>query len=112
MAMPMRWSVSLLALLLGAGAAQAEDLPAAPGSFRAAQDTGIDLGLRPVDFLNVEDVKGAAGSFRAAQDAGLTTPWSHELGAKWSLEGYQGPAGPPVWQDPEEPVGIKLKRDL
>ncbi len=110
--MRMRWSVSVLALLLGTVAVLAGDLPAAPGSFRAAQDTGLDLSLRPVDLLNVDQTSAAAGSFRAAQDAGLTTPWSHELGSKWSLEGYQGPAGPPVWQNSKQPVGIKLKRDL
>ncbi len=110
--MRMRWSVSVLALLLGSGAVLAADAPAAPGSFRAAQETGIDLRLRPVDLLNIDQPQGAPGSFRSAQDAGLTTPWSHQIGRKWSLEGFQGPAGPPVWQDPEEPVGIKLKREL
>jgi hypothetical protein len=108
----MRWSVALLAFLLGTGVLLAEELPAAPGSFRAAQDTGLDLSLRPVDLLNVDLPRGAAGSFRAAQDAGLTTPWSREVGPKWSLEGYQGPAGPPAWEAPGQPVGIKLKRDL
>jgi hypothetical protein len=108
----MRWSVSLLVLLLGTGAVLAEELPAAPGSFRAAQDTGLDLSLRPVDLLNVDQSRAAPGSFRAAQDAGLTTPWSHEIGPKWSLEGYQGPAGPPPWEKSKEPIGIKLKRQL
>jgi hypothetical protein len=109
----MRWSVChLTLLLLGSGIALAEDPPAPPGSFRAAQETGLDLGLRPVDLLNLEVAKPAAGSFRAAQEAGLTTPWSRELGPKWSLEGYQGPAGPPAWEKPGEPVGIKVKREL
>jgi hypothetical protein len=99
-------------LLLGAGVVLAEEPPAAPGSFRAAQDTGLDLSLRPVDLLNVDPSRAAPGSFRAAQDAGLTTPWSHGIGPKWSLEGYQGPAGPPPWEKPREPIGIKLKRQL
>jgi hypothetical protein len=107
----MRWSVFPVAFQLGTGAAMAEEAPAAPGSFRAAQETGLDLGLRPVDLVNV-DQKAPPGSFRAAQDAGLNTPWSREIGPKWSLEGYQGPAGPPAWDRPREPVGIKLKREL
>ena len=108
--MRVRWSVCFLALLLGTGAALAGDLPAAPGSFRAAQDTGIDLSLRPVDLLNVDETSAAPGSFRAAQDAGL--PWSHQLSPKWSLEGYQEPAARPVGRDPKELVGVRLKRDL
>jgi hypothetical protein len=108
----MRWSVSLLALLLGTHAALAQQTPAAPGSFRAAQETGLDLSLRPVDLLNVEPSPAAPGSFRAAQDTGLTTPWSREIGSKWSLEGFQGPAGPPPWEKSKQPIGIQLKRQL
>jgi hypothetical protein len=107
----MRCSVLLVPFLLGTGAALAAEAPAAPGSFRAAQETGLDLSPRPVDLLNV-DAKAPPGSFRAAQEVGLNTPWSRELGPKWSLEGYQGPAGPPSWDRPREPVGIKLKREL
>ncbi len=112
MAARMRWSVFALALLLPAATVLAEEPAAAPGSFRAAQETGLDLSLRPVDLLNIEPQQAAAGSFRAAQDAGLTTPWSREVGPKWSLEGYQGPAGPPAWGAPRQPVGLKLKREL
>jgi hypothetical protein len=108
----MRWPVSLLALLLAPGAVLTEEPAAAPGALRAAQETGLDLGLRPVDLLNVDASRAPPGSFRAAQDAGLDKPWSREIGPKWSLEGYQGPAGPPAWEGPREPVGIKLKRDL
>ena len=63
-------------------------------------------------LADVDSANGAAGSFRAAQDAGLTVPWSREIGPKWWLEGYQGPAGPPPWKDSNQPVGIQLKHEL
>ena len=63
----MRWSVFVLALLLGIGPVLAAELPAAPGSFRAAQETGLDLSLRPVDLLNVDPsrrLRAASGPLR------------------------------------------------
>ena len=101
-----------LTMTLVAGAALAEtpatDGSASNGSFRAAQEEGLDLSLRPVDLLNV-DPGAAPGSFRAAQDAGKDA-WSKPMSQKWALEGYQGPGGPPAWDEQEEPVGVKLMR--
>lgn len=102
-----------LALTLMMGEALAEtpeatDGSASNGSFRAAQEEGLDLSLRPVDLLNV-DPGAAPGSFRAAQDAGKDA-WSKPMSQKWALEGYQGPGGPPAWDEQEEPVGVKLMR--
>lgn len=100
-----------VALVVGVALAEtpeATDGSAGNGSFRAAQEEGLDLSLRPVDLLNV-DPGAAPGSFRAAQDAGKDA-WSKPMSQKWALEGYQGPGGPPAWDEQEEPVGVKLMR--
>jgi hypothetical protein len=69
---------------------------APPGSFRGAQETGLDLSLRPVDLLNLAPGSAPSGSFRAAQDIGGDA-WSRRYGERWSREGYQGPGAPPPW---------------
>jgi len=70
---------------------------AAPGSFRSAQETGLDLSLRPVDLLNVPPGSAPPGSFRAAQDIGARGAWPGLYGERWSREGFQGPGAPPPW---------------
>lgn len=69
---------------------------AAPGSFRAAQESGIDFSLRPADILNIAPGGPPPGSFRAAQDTGSGDAWSRRYGS-WSAQGYQGPGVPPSW---------------
>jgi hypothetical protein len=73
------------------------DEGAAPGSFRAAQETGLDFSLRPVDLLNIAPGSAPPGSFRAAQDIRTRDAWSQPYGDRWSAEGYQGPGAPPPW---------------
>jgi len=108
-----RLLVPSLALTFVMGATVLAETPttdgsAGSGSFRAAQEEGLDLSLRPVDLLNV-DPGASPGSFRAAQDAG-TDAWKKPVDQRWALEGYQGPGGPPAWDEREEPVGVKLMR--
>jgi hypothetical protein len=95
---PSVWAACLiLALAPLAGLWAAENGEAAPGSFRAAQETGLDLSLRPVDLLNLAPGSAPSGSFRAAQDIGSGDAWSRLYGGRWSAEGYQGPGAPPPW---------------
>lgn len=81
----------------GVGAPPPCHIPARQGSFRAAQETGLDFSLRPVDLLNVAPGSPPPGSFRAAQDMGSSDAWSRRYGNRWSAEGYQGPGAPPPW---------------
>jgi hypothetical protein len=91
----------LLALaILAPPRAQEDQAGAAPSSFRAAQDEGLNLSLRPIDLINLD--RGAApGSFRAAQDIGLATRWS-QFDQRAPAEGYQGPGAPPPWAGGKE----------
>jgi hypothetical protein len=89
------WTACLISALR-APAALLADEAAAPGSFRAAQEIGLDLSLRPVDLLNVAPGSPPPGSFRAAQDVGSGDVWSRRFGS-WSAKGYQGPGAPPPW---------------
>jgi hypothetical protein len=92
------WAVCLILVLAhGAGPGADEADGAAPGSFRAAQETGLDLSLRPVDLLNIAPGSAPSGSFRAAQDVGSGDAWSRLYGGRWSAEGYLGPGAPPPW---------------
>jgi hypothetical protein len=104
----MRSSVQTACLVLALGAIvqpRAQDADtgsgngpgAAAGSFRAAQDLGLDYSLRPADILNVPPGGAPPGSFRAAQDAGNSDAWSRRFGDRWSADGYQGPGVPPPW---------------
>ena len=86
----------MLALAFAAGPG-AQQGGAAPASFRAAQDAGLDLSLRPVDLLNLAPGSAPPGSFRAAQDVGSGGAWPGLYGDRWSAEGYQGPGAPPPW---------------
>jgi hypothetical protein len=80
-----------------------------PGSFRAAQETGIDFSLRPVDLLNVAPGSAPPGSFRSAQDLG-SGPWSRfDRGSP--AAGYQGPGAPPPWAGGRDrPLGSGAQR--
>jgi hypothetical protein len=96
----MPWSVRAACLILALAAAPgpgAQQGGAASGSFRAAQDVGLDLSLRPVDLLNLTPGSAPSGSFRAAQDIGTRGAWPGLYGERWSAEGYQGPGSPPPW---------------
>jgi hypothetical protein len=102
----MRWSVRAACLILGLAALPelraddddgGTDTGAAAGSFRAAQELGLDYSVRPVDILNIAPGGAPPGSFRAAQDAGTKDLWSRRYGDRWSAEGYQGPGAPPPW---------------
>ncbi len=102
----MRWSVRAACLILGLAALpdlraddddSGADTAAAAGSFRAAQELGLDYSIRPVDILNIAPGGAPPGSFRAAQDAGTGDRWSRRYGDRWSAEGYQGPGTPPPW---------------
>lgn len=102
-----RGSVQAACLLLALAAlveprAQEDQTGAAPSSFRAAQDQGLDLSLRPIDLINLD--RGAPpGSFRAAQDTGFSY--------RWSTEGYQGPGAPPPWAGGKDrPLGTGAQR--
>jgi hypothetical protein len=95
----MRWSVwaCLILALTPPTRPGADEDGTASGSFRAAQETGLDFSLRPVDLLNVAPGSPPPGSFRAAQDMGSSDAWSRRYGNRWSAEGYQGPGAPPPW---------------
>ena len=97
----LRWSVRaayLIPALIALATPRADEAGgAAPGSFRAAQDVGLDFSLRPVDLLNVAPGNAPPGSFRAAQDIGGGDAWSRRYGERWSSQGYQGPGAPPGW---------------
>lgn len=82
----------LVTAVLARTEAQKTDAGAPAGSFRAAQDRGLDFSLRPVDLLNVAPGGAAPGSYRAAQDIGRRHAWSRGLGDGWS-----GPGVPPSW---------------
>ena len=85
------WAACLILAVAPLVRPEAQQGGAPSGSFRAAQELGLDLSLRPVDLLNVAPGSAPPGSFRAAQDAGPA--W----GRGWSAEGYQGPGTPPPW---------------
>ena len=91
------WPVSLVLALASATGPGAQQGGAASGSFRAAQDVGLNLSLRPVDLLNLSPGRAPSGSFRAAQDIGTRNAWPGLYGERWSAEGYQGPGAPPPW---------------
>jgi hypothetical protein len=97
----MRWSVRAacpIATLIALAMPRADEAGGTvPGSFRAAQEVGLDFSLRPVDLLNVAPGSPPPGSFRAAQDIGAGDAWSRRYGDRWSAEGYQGPGVPPPW---------------
>jgi hypothetical protein len=99
----------LLALAAMARPGAQEGQPgAAPSSFRAAQDAGLNLSLRPIDLVNLD--RAAPGSFRAAQDIGLASPWSR-YDQRSATEGYQGPGAPPPWAGGKErPLGSGAQR--
>ena len=90
------WAACLILALAPLARPGAQEGVAAQGSFRAAQETGLDFSLRPVDLLNVAPGSAPPGSFRAAQDAGSAS-WVQQYGDRWSSEGYQGPGAPPPW---------------
>jgi hypothetical protein len=90
------WAACLASALSASVTPRADEASAAPGSFRAAQEVGLDFSLRPVDLLNVAPGGASPGSFRAAQDIGGDR-WSRRYGDRWSAEGYQGPGVPPSW---------------
>jgi hypothetical protein len=105
--LPIAWLLVTLALLPRSGADEAAG--GAPGSFRAAQETGLNLSLRPVDLLNLAPGSAPSGSFRAAQDIGA--PWSRRYGERWSAQGYQGPGAPPPWAGgKDQPLGSGARR--
>ena len=91
------WAACLILALAPVTGPGAQEGGAASGSFRAAQETGLDFSLRPVDLLNVAPGSAPPGSFRAAQDIGTRDAWSQLYGGRWSAEGYQGPGAPPPW---------------
>jgi hypothetical protein len=83
--------------------AQEGQTGAAPSSFRAAQDQGLSLSLRPIDLINLDRRGATPGSFRAAQDTGFSD--------RWSTEGYQGPGAPPPWAGGKDrPLGTGAQR--
>lgn len=110
-----RWMQGLLRtggliLALAPAAGGQEAAGAASGSFRAAQETGLDLSLRPVDILNLAPGSAPPGSFRAAQDMGGDA-WSRRYGERWSRDGYQGPGAPPPWAGGrDQPLGSGAPR--
>jgi hypothetical protein len=97
---PKRWmrsSVQVACVLLGVilatrAEAQEADAGAPAGSFRAAQDQGLDFSLRPVDLLNVDPGGAPPGSYRAAQDISRRDAWSRGV-----RDGWSGPGVPPSW---------------
>ncbi len=78
----------LWAQIVAAAAGDARD-NAPAGSYRAAQDQGLDL---TVDydalFANQSGDRGSAppGSFRAAQDLPARVDWSRRVGKSWELD--------------------------
>lgn len=90
------WAACLILAVAPLVRPGAQEGGAASGSFRAAQETGLDLSLRPVDLLNVAPGSAPPGSFRAAQD-NSGDAWSGLYDGRWSAEGYQGPGVPPPW---------------
>lgn len=101
----------LLALAaLAQSRAQDGETAAAPSSFRAAQEEGLDLSLRPIDLINADRARATPGSFRAAQDIGLASPWSR-FDQRAPAEGYQGPGAPPPWAGgKDQPLGSGAQR--
>jgi hypothetical protein len=90
--------------------AGADEAGAAAGSFRGAQETGLNLSLRPVDLLNLAPGSAPPGSFRAAQEIGGDA-WSRRYGDRWSAQGYQGPGAPPPWAGgKDQPLGSGAAR--
>jgi hypothetical protein len=103
--------VSLVTAALLAGAVawgappasgQTSGSTAAPGSFRQAQELGIDLAVRPADLINRPE-RAAPGSFRAAQD--VRSPIGRDLGGEWARSRVDDrdqtavPEGPQVWDE-------------
>jgi hypothetical protein len=113
-----RWTgrtVQAACLLLALAAlvrseAQEGQTGAAPSSFRAAQDEGLNLSLRPIDLINADRGRATPGSFRAAQDIGLASPWTR-FDQRSPAEGYQGPGAPPPWAGGKDrPLGSGAQR--
>ena len=90
------WAACLILAVAPLAWPEAQEGGAASSSFRAAQEMGLDLSLRPVDLLNVAPGSAPPGSFRAAQDISGDA-WSGLYGGRWAAEGYQGPGAPPPW---------------
>jgi hypothetical protein len=89
------------------------------GSYRAAQDKGLDLTADyDAPFANQPgDIGGAPpGSFRAAQDLPARVDWSRRVGKSWELDPvllHRRQAGRPDRPDDDlskKTLGIELRR--
>ncbi len=82
-----RCATAALGQIVAAAGDARDNAPA--GSYRAAQDQGLDL---TVDydalFANQSGDRGGAppGSFRAAQDLPARVDWSRRVGKSWELD--------------------------
>ncbi|MDH3597906.1 MAG: hypothetical protein OEU09_21620 [Rhodospirillales bacterium] len=124
------------ALLFAASGALAQaDDPGSPnggaaqGSFRAAQERGLDLSIgrealdshdadgEAPDSQNAEDESPApAGSYRAAQDVPAGKNWSRRLGKNWVADPVamnrrqDGTLDEPNADVPDQVLGIEVRR--
>ena len=114
------------ALLFAASGALAQvddpgspDRGAAQGSFRAAQQKGLDLSIdyEALDSHSADDESPApAGSYRAAQDVPASVDRSRKLGSKWVVDPVllnrrqDGTLDKPNADVPDQMLGIELRR--
>jgi hypothetical protein len=115
-----------IALLFAASGALAQvddpgfpDGGAAQGSFRAAQQQGLDLSIdfEALDSHGADDESPApAGSYRAAQDMPAGKNWSRKLGSKWVADPValnrrqDGTLDEPNADVPDQMLGIEIRR--
>lgn len=125
-----------IALLFAASGALAQgddsgspDGGAAQGSFRAAQEKGLDLSIdyEALDSQNADDEApdsqsaddespAPAGSYRAAQDMPAGKNWSRKLGSKWVVDPValnrrqDGTLDEPNADVPDQMLGIEVRR--
>jgi hypothetical protein len=101
------------------GAPGARDGDAPPGSFRAAQDRGLDLSV-DYEALGSDGAEyespAPAGSYRAAQDVPEAVDWSRRLGSKWVVDPValnrrqDGTLNEPNADVPDQVLGIEVRR--
>ena len=114
------WLVPWLLALHVVAARAGEEVTGAPaGSYRAAQERGLDLSLDYDTSLGEEPdpVRGAPiGSFRAAQELPARVDWSRRVGKSWELDPvllHRRQAGQPERPGDDlsnKTLGIELRR--
>ena len=92
---------------------------AAQGSFRAAQEKGLDLSLDYEALLSdnaAYESPAPTGSYRAAPDVPAGKNWSRRLGSKWVVDPVvlnrrqDGTLDEPNADVPDQVLGIELRR--